>query len=443
MGDSKVQCPHCKYAFESQPSPGTTITCAACGKPFEVPAAPVVPEMPPVDAQVKSEAAPPSHGAGGTASNANPGPTGSAAPFLHSPLFLDPDSYRYPGEHAVLFGILTVLGGVFGLLFLAAPIYVGMFVIGLALATFAMKQIQANFIGNCVAVSETQFQRIHRLAARAAFRLATPMPRIYLRQDPMLQANALGFFSSPSVAVTSGLVEAMTDEELMYVIGHELSHVKCSHTTWNVLTGGSQYVRLPVFSWVLEKVFLLYNRKAEYTCDRGGLIACGNLNTAISATAKLLTGKLLYDQLDLAALLKQKTQFDESVMAKVNEVLLTHPSTVNRLHRLRAFADSDSGRMLIARSDSAEAALNGRPHPVAECVNNYMPWSIFSVCFLSAVPGLVAMSYSFKVDKDIAAGDRDAAEQAKKAAFNWNIVSTCLGGVFWGLVVLIWLRAEM
>ena len=432
MGDSNVQCPHCKYVFETQPTPGTTIACAACGKTFDVPAAPVIPELPPVDAPVKSEAVP--LGDRATAPNANPG-----APYPHVPLFLDPDSYRYPGEHAVLFGILTGLSVVHPILFMVGPIYFGLFVLGLVLATFAMKQIQANFIGNRVAVSETQFQRIYRLAARAAFRLATPMPRIYLRQDPMLQANALGFFSSPSIAVTSGLVEAMTDDELMYVIGHELSHVKCSHTTWNVLTGGSQYVRLPVFSWVLEKVFLWYNRKTEYTCDRGGLIACGNLNTAIAATAKLLTGKLLYDQLDLAALLKQKTQFDESVMAKVNEVLLTHPSTVNRLYRLRDFAESDFGKELIARSDAADAALNGKPHPVAECVNNYMPWSIFSVCFLSAVPGLVAMSYSFKVDKDMAAGDRNAAERAKRAAFNWNIVSTCLGGVFWGLVVLSWL----
>ena len=54
-----------------------------------------------------------------------------------------------------------------------------------------------------------------------------PMPRVYLIDDPGLNAFATG--SNPqnaAVAATSGLLEIMNREELEAVIGHEVSHIR-------------------------------------------------------------------------------------------------------------------------------------------------------------------------------------------------------------------------
>lgn len=54
-----------------------------------------------------------------------------------------------------------------------------------------------------------------------------PMPRVFIVDDPSLNAFATG--SSPenaAVAATTGLLAAMTREELEGVVGHEVSHIR-------------------------------------------------------------------------------------------------------------------------------------------------------------------------------------------------------------------------
>ncbi|KHD45796.1 zinc metalloprotease HtpX [Streptococcus hongkongensis] len=54
-----------------------------------------------------------------------------------------------------------------------------------------------------------------------------PMPKVYIIDDPSLNAFATG--SSPqnaAVAATSGLLQVMSREELEGVIGHEVSHIR-------------------------------------------------------------------------------------------------------------------------------------------------------------------------------------------------------------------------
>jgi len=63
---------------------------------------------------------------------------------------------------------------------------------------------------------------VEKLAAKAGI----PMPRLYVIPDPALNAFATG--RSPShaaVAATSGILQAMSREELEGVLAHELSHV--------------------------------------------------------------------------------------------------------------------------------------------------------------------------------------------------------------------------
>ena len=80
-------------------------------------------------------------------------------------------------------------------------------------------------------VSETEYPEIYArlepIVRNLAQRMAIPMPKLWVTPD--LSPNAFATGRNPahaSVAVTSGILQLMKDEELAAVLAHELGHVK-------------------------------------------------------------------------------------------------------------------------------------------------------------------------------------------------------------------------
>ncbi len=76
-------------------------------------------------------------------------------------------------------------------------------------------------------VSYEQAPELHRIVGELARRAGIPKPKIYI--IPSKQPNAFATGRSPKnsvVAVTEGILELMTPEELMGVLGHEMGHIK-------------------------------------------------------------------------------------------------------------------------------------------------------------------------------------------------------------------------
>ena len=75
-------------------------------------------------------------------------------------------------------------------------------------------------------VTEAQAPKLYAIVQRLSSKAGIPMPRLYVVQSPALNAFATG--RNPkhaAVAATTGILEAMTEEELEGVLGHEISHV--------------------------------------------------------------------------------------------------------------------------------------------------------------------------------------------------------------------------
>ena len=69
--------------------------------------------------------------------------------------------------------------------------------------------------------------RLFRIVENLAITDGLPTPKVYIIDDPALNAFATGRKpDAASVCVTSGLLEAMNDQELEGVLAHELGHVK-------------------------------------------------------------------------------------------------------------------------------------------------------------------------------------------------------------------------
>jgi heat shock protein HtpX len=76
-------------------------------------------------------------------------------------------------------------------------------------------------------VTEREAPQLYRMTHDLTQRAGLPMPRLYV--IPSAQPNAFATGRNPqnaAVAVTQGITQVMTEEELKGVIAHELAHVK-------------------------------------------------------------------------------------------------------------------------------------------------------------------------------------------------------------------------
>jgi Zn-dependent protease with chaperone function len=265
--------------------------------------------------------------------------------------FINVEDYQVEGEKSSLYWGFGIVG--FFLVFMTASSVgiLAFLIVAYTAATVWIKQSQ--YLGTAAKVSEKQFPKIYAIAKEAADRLCMPLPTVFIRQDPTLNASAIGFLGKKSVVLHSATVEAMDENELQQIIGHELSHIKCGHTNIGVLTNSSQGISVPFISQLLSFIFLFWSRKAEYTCDRGGLLACRDLKGAIASICKIAVGPSLFQQMDIDDFLNQKMELDGNDVAKLSESLATHPYLVKRLHALQEFHESNKYKLLTGTGSSS------------------------------------------------------------------------------------------
>jgi len=255
------------------------------------------------------------------------------------PEFVDADDYRFEKEKTVLYLSLGIFVFIFLVLFSLSPIIV-LIVVGISAALVTIKQSQ--LMGQAAKISEKQLPEVYKSIRAASERLFMKEPNVFVVQEPKINAFALGFTGRKSVILNSGTVEAMTTDELTYIIGHEFSHIKCGHTYWLVVTNSVESIKIPIVSDIMGLIFMAWSRKTEYTADRGGLIASGSLKASISALAKVTVGKKLFEDLDLGSLIEQIIELDnQKVWARLGQVLSTHPYMVNRFKELSKFYKSE------------------------------------------------------------------------------------------------------
>lgn len=261
-------------------------------------------------------------------------------------MHISADDYRVPGENRA-FWIAT--GILLFLLLLIEGFSLALWWLPLGFVTAAAIYVwinQAQKVGDGVRVTAKQFAEIYALAETAANRLSMKMPAVYIIQSPVFNATAQGFIGKKSVSLHSAIVKGMSPTEMLWLLGHEFSHIKLGHTNMGVLTSAQTSVM--GLSQLLNLIYQWWSRKGEYSCDRGGLLACRDEKSAISALAKIAIGPELFAEMDIDEFLKQHMDIEQDDLARLSESLISHPYTVKRIKAIVDFHDSDLYRRLAA-----------------------------------------------------------------------------------------------
>lgn len=133
----------------------------------------------------------------------------------------------------ILIGFVLVLGGIGALAgWLAGnnwwiTAFVLIFAAGYATVQYLFGDREALALSGAVAVSQSDAPRYYRLVENLCITTGTPMPKLYVVEDPSPNAFATGRTpETASITVTTGLFELMTDRELEGVLAHELGHIR-------------------------------------------------------------------------------------------------------------------------------------------------------------------------------------------------------------------------
>ena len=174
-----------------------------------------------------------------------------------------------------------------------------------------------------IEISDAHFPKLYQLFIRACEILnIKTIPKFYLFESYNVNAYATGF-SYPIVSISSGVLERFTEQDLMFIIGHELGHIKSEHLLYHQLATWLPtirrflgYLTLGIGDLVateLQYSLLYWYRMSEYTCDRAGLLTVQEKQAAISALSKLggYTTSTQYRTFSTEAYLGQLDRFED------------------------------------------------------------------------------------------------------------------------------------
>jgi Zn-dependent protease with chaperone function len=136
-----------------------------------------------------------------------------------------------------------------------------------------------------VLVGPDQFPHIHAMVQEGAntLGLEAPMTFVY-NSNGVMNAFALRLLGKTRyVWLTSALIDADNEEQLRFVIGHELGHHVAGHLDQMI-----HLVRLPAL--IVPFLGAAYSRSREFTCDRIGAHITRDLTVARSALQMLASG---------------------------------------------------------------------------------------------------------------------------------------------------------
>jgi Zn-dependent protease with chaperone function len=162
----------------------------------------------------------------------------------------------------------------------------------------------------------------------------------------------------PFIILNSGTVKLLEDDELAYVIGHELGHIMSDHVLYRTMTMlllQLASMGFPIVGLAARAVLiglLEWYRKSELSSDRAGLLAVQNPDVAMTTMLKMAGGGKA-EESSLPEFIRQAEEYEgggdvaDQVFKILNLLGATHPFPVLRVSEMREWIEGgDYDRIL-------------------------------------------------------------------------------------------------
>jgi heat shock protein HtpX len=266
---------------------------------------------------------------------------------------------------ASLSGLLVVIGALIGGVSTAA-VFLGIALL-INLGSYFFSDKMALAMSRAKPISESEAPKLYAVVRELTTRAGLPMPSLYV--IPQDQPNAFATGRNPdhaAVAVTRGILNLLSEDELRGVLAHELAHVKhrdiliqsvasaigaaITYLAYMLLWFGGDDNNSPLglvaaFALVLLAplaatiIQLSISRQREYAADAGGAQICGNPESLASALLRLEQGaKAMPMEVNQAA---EPLYIVKPFSSKgIAGLFSTHPPIEERVKRLRQMRPS-------------------------------------------------------------------------------------------------------
>ena len=218
-------------------------------------------------------------------------------------------------------------------------------------------------------VDEASAPELYRMVRDLSRRAGLPMPRVYLQDTPQPNAFATGRNPENSaVAVTTGLLNTLSRDEVAGVIAHEFAHIKNRDTLTMTITatiagaismlaqtglffGGQRenghglglvgtilmVVLAPIAAMIVQ---MAISRTREYAADNLGARIVGDPAALASALAKIENAAhyVENDAAERNPAMAHLFIINPLSGARMDNLFSTHPSTANRIAALADLA---------------------------------------------------------------------------------------------------------
>lgn len=249
-------------------------------------------------------------------------------------------------------------------------LYVFVGVLIYALIQYYMADKIAVAISGAEEIQKKDNPRLYRIVENLAITLGFPTPKVYIINDSAPNAFATGRDPNHSlVAVTTGLLDIMTDDELEAVMAHEMGHIQNYDIRLSMIAFGlvsaiglltDIVIRILFFGGnrrdnvhpavyligliaiilapiIASMVQLALSRQREYLADASGALTTRHPDAMISALEKLLHhSKPLKRQHSASAHLFLVNPLKHNLFSRL---FSTHPPLEERIKRLQESKD--------------------------------------------------------------------------------------------------------
>ncbi len=220
-------------------------------------------------------------------------------------------------------------------------------------------------------VTETEAPRLVQIVRKLATQAQLPMPRVYIMENDTPNAFATG--RNPdhaAIAVTSGIMKILSDDELEGVISHEFAHVKhrdiltgtivaamvgtitfvARMAGWAMMFSGGRrsdrdsgngfselalLILAPIAAVLLQ---LAISRSREFAADAGGSAISGKPLSLASALKKLDREATLIPMQNAGPATSHLFIVNPLRSGGIMKLFSTHPSVEERVARLEQLA---------------------------------------------------------------------------------------------------------